>query len=506
MNFRGGLGKRVPPQRRFAFLLGNADYAHVGSLINPLNDIGNVARQLRGLGYQVSDFRNLDWRNTWFQLQEFVHRADACDAMVLYYCGHGVQLDGDNYIVPVDFDPNVPVDHDAQAGALAGLVRVQDLMLAMGTAKARLIFLDACRNEGGLQQVRVRYEPATAAAPDLRSGRGSDATVTRSLNAGQGLARPRLGEHRQMFVCFAADPGDVAEDGPAGGMSPFSEAVASHIGIRGLDVFDFSQRIARDVRQRTEGRQTPWTNSNLTDDFAFHPADNQPVWILGALGALTGLIGAVLNFNLFPLDSSWMPHLAEPKLQNVREHPIFLLSPLLLGSVLGYGAYRWGRRAWHVPVLTCLFYTAVAGLSRFWLAPYSSDAEILKKLHELKPSNFLSGGQFSLVRELLLIAILSAALAGAATVFSAAPFVRDMSKMPRISMGAIAGAAGAALFLLFVWARSNVSEWLNLHYSTDVQAGYYFWLEPFWIIVLMMVWEAALAINVGRAYAKPTNE
>ncbi|MEQ1577886.1 MAG: caspase family protein [Hyphomicrobium sp.] len=501
MKLRGVFGLKEPPQRRFAFLLGNSEYAHVGSLRNPANDTGHVASKLREIGFQVFDFRNLDWRNTWYQLKEFTSHAGACDAMLLYYCGHGVQLDGDNYVVPIDFDPAIPVDHDTEAGAIAGLVRVQDIMSAMAGAKARLIFLDACRNEGGLQQVRIRSQPA--AAPDRSTDFSQSAT--RGLDAAQGLAKVRLGEHRQIFICFAADPGDVAEDGPAGGMSPFSEAVASHIGIRGLDVFDLSQRIARDVRVRTEGRQTPWTNSNLTDDFAFYPADNWPVWILGGLGALTGLIGAVMSFDLFKFDSEWHLIYGDLKLHDVRGHPSYLLLPLLFGSVLGFGAYRWGNRSWQAALTTCGIYAAFAALSRFWFAPYASNNALLEQLKCMKPRDFTNLSSVE-VRLLLLTAILAAGLTGAASIFSAAPFARDMGKMPRIAMGAIVGAAGALLFLVFLWVRAQVNEWQYDTCIPNLPPGSLYWLEPLGVMILIMAWEAMLGINAGRAYAKPTNE
>lgn len=494
------MGIRKAPARRFAFLLGNAGYTHVSRLRNPLNDIDNVARELAGLGYAVTRFSDLDWSNTWFRFREFAREAGRCDAMVLYYCGHGVQLGGDNYIVPTDFNPEVPVDADTEAGVLAGLVRVQDVMHGMMQARARLIFLDACRNEGGLRQIRVRPQAATPARTAAAAGGGPQ---TRSLAGGPGLAKETLVDLPQTFICFAADPGDVAEDGPAGGMSPFSEAVASHISLRGLGVFDLSQRIARDVRQKTEGRQVPWTNSNLSDDFSFHPTDSRPIWILGGLGAAAGLLAAVTSTNM--VASLWPPDFTDSlRLHDVIEHREYLLTSLLFGGVLGYGAWRWGKHTWTAAVLTCLLYTLVATLSRLWFAPFAKLETTQALLANLRFDEIVGAGTGCSAREVLYTIVVTTTLMGAASVFAAGPWVRDMARLPRIAMGAVIGASAALLMLVFLKGRQSVNDWLAEGSAAAVaDNSAYYWLEPLAVLALFVVWHALLAINVGRAYARP---
>lgn len=466
-------------ERRFAFLLANSKYETLSKLHNPAHDIARIAAELRSIGFEVHSYCDLNCGSTHQYLRDFVAKAGDCDAMVLYYSGHGVQVDGDNYIVPIDFDPTQQVKRGGEDDILLDLVRVQNVMLKMQRATKKLIFLDACRDEGGLKRLRVQRNAAQAdeATEDRQSHH-----ATRGVS---GLAKLPLKKFEQTMICYAADPGDVAQDGVEGSMSPFSSSVAEHVGIRGLDVFSLSQRIARDVRKMTGGQQVPWSNSNLSDGFSFHPADNMPIWVLGALGALTGFIAAFLNFDLV---ASWWPlEQGTLKVRNVRDpaYQWVLLAPSMFGCALGLGAYLWGKRKWHVPLLTVLIYGILAAGCRLWFSYYVNE-DTIKELGKLDwDKAYHNPG-------LLLYALLASSVAGAGTVLAAAPFVRDMHKLPRIAMGACVGATAVALMLVFFKFRGLLE-----HHK---------YLETSLIVVLFMVWEAALGINVGYAYAKPSND
>jgi uncharacterized caspase-like protein len=527
---------RKPALNRFAFILGNGNYRHVAKLNNPHNDIARIEAELTALGYTVFAFRDLDCRNTWFRLEQFVAAARDCDAVVMYYSGHGLQLYGDNYIIPVDFDPATPVQHDVDTNLMSGLIRLQDVMQALPKAKvpaataagasvvddepqgpARLIFLDACRDEGGLSRVRVQTTSSSAPAQAPPVAAASTPSVSTRGTPSAGLARQSLKDRPKTFICFAADPGDVAQDGDEGGMSPFTQSVTSHISARGLGVFDLSQRISREVRLKTGGQQVPWMNSSLPDEFSFHPADNRPMWIMAALGALAGCLAFLSSTNVLPLLginflSTPLPldHNGSLELARVTDAPANLLTSLFFGSVLGFGAYVWAKRSWIVAVLTCLTYFAITAGARYWFGmfadatPVTPGSGFKDMLANLTPSLIFQRSSDAAcacqIRELLFTVIVSTGLMGAASVLAAAPWNRDLRRPQRISMGVLIGAGAAVLMILFVVGRAKINEWLG----TSSGTGEYYWMEVVGVFILFIVWHALLAINVGRAYAKPT--
>lgn len=487
---------------RWAFVLGNSKYRvpHL-SLANPANDAAGIAAELERIGFCVEKYQDLDRANTCAAFEEFVARAGDCDAIALYYCGHGVQLDGENYIVPTDFDPAQVVDPHGTDHRVGSLVPVERLLDWMSRARVRIVFLDACRDDGGLRRVRLVRPPDTPSSAS-RSGVITAGTATRSMSAEPGLGRMRLERHPQTLICFASEPGSVAQDGAPGGLSPFSKAVAEEIAIRGLDVFLLAQRVAQKVRTVTQNAQTPWTNAFLTERFSFHPADNTPIFYLMAMAALTGLLGAILSFDLFA--SFWPLIVKEPDLIDSTKDHTRLFLPLMFGSVLASAAYFWGKKRWYVPLATLAIYWPVAAFSRWWLALYKPDEIVLRQISTLTWDDFLAGGLPPDILKLVLISILASALAGAATVFCGAPFSRDLARLPRILTGAVIGALGAAFFLAFLWGRALINEFLHRYAAEATAQGYFLWLESVFVILLMMLWEMLLAYNVGRAYAKPS--
>lgn len=229
--------------RRVALVIGNGAYTHVKALPNPSNDARSIAKSLRGIGFVVSEGIDLDRAAMQTTIREFLREAATAQVAVVYYAGHGVQVEGRNYLVPVDVQ--------FQSGS-----RMTDAMVEMDTIMAGLddqvrtniLILDACRNNPMAQQT-------------------ASAVANRGIEAGSGLAAPTsLGAGATLgagtLIAFATAPGQVALDGE-GSNSPFSAALSRHIGTPGLEVQQMLTRVRAEVVAATKAKQVPWSNSSL---------------------------------------------------------------------------------------------------------------------------------------------------------------------------------------------------------------------------------------------------
>jgi len=228
---------------RIALVIGNGAYAHVKALPNPTNDARAIAKSLRDIGFTVAEGRDLDRETMQKTIRDFLLQAARAQIALVYYAGHGVQIDGRNYLVPIDIQ--------FQAGT-----KMTDAMVDMDTIMAGLddqvrtniLILDACRNN----------PMAPQAAP---------AGANRGIEAGSGLAAPvTLGAGSTLgagtLIAFATAPGQVALDGE-GSNSPFSSALSRHIGTPGLEVQQMLTRVRAEVVAATKSKQVPWSNSSL---------------------------------------------------------------------------------------------------------------------------------------------------------------------------------------------------------------------------------------------------
>ncbi|WGR92895.1 caspase family protein [Bradyrhizobium sp. ISRA443] len=229
--------------RRVALVIGNGAYVHVKALPNPPNDARAIAKSLREIGFTVSEGLDLDRDAMQKTIHDFLREAARSQVAVVYYAGHGVQVDGRNYLVPVDIE--------FRAGG-----RMADAMVDMDTIMAGLddqirtniLILDACRNNPMAPQV-------ASAGPSRSIAGGSGLAAPASLGSGSTLGAGTL-------IAFATAPGQVALDGE-GANSPFSAALSRHIGTPGLEVQQMLTRVRAEVVAATKGKQVPWSNSSL---------------------------------------------------------------------------------------------------------------------------------------------------------------------------------------------------------------------------------------------------
>ena len=233
-------------EKRVALVLGNSAYQNVPPLANPVNDAALMAETLRRAGFDVVDFRkNLTALETRRTLREFADKAADADIAVIYYAGHGIEVDGSNYLVPVD--AKLERDSDVYDEAFS-LDRV--LVAVESARKLRLVILDACRDNPFAQTMKRTL-------------------ATRSI--GRGLAKVEPSGPNTL-IAYSAKAGSTAEDG-TGKDSPFTIALANHLVTPGLDVRRAFGFVRDDVLKATSNHQEPYVYGSLGgDDVALVPA------------------------------------------------------------------------------------------------------------------------------------------------------------------------------------------------------------------------------------------
>lgn len=245
--------------RRFAFVLGNGAYPALGTLPNPPNDARAIAGALAPLGFDVELHIDLKRDELIGLLPQIAQRARDAELVAFFYAGHGLAIDNQNYIVPID--ARLPDDQSDVAAQMVGLARVMDAL--QGAAKATLIILDSCRNNPYNDD-----SPGTARAAHFGITRGlAELAGAASRGAGRGLARMDTGG-AGLFVAFATKPGEFAYDAPHAGAinSPFTAALVHNVGTPGASLEAVMIRVRREVQDATDRRQLPWTQSSLIDE------------------------------------------------------------------------------------------------------------------------------------------------------------------------------------------------------------------------------------------------
>jgi uncharacterized caspase-like protein len=233
----------TPTEQRLALLIGNATY-RLDPLLNPVNDVRLMAESLKSVGFEVMVLENANLEQTLKTVNEFARKLDQYKGVGLfYYAGHGVQLEGENYLVPID--GTMEREEEVRARSL----KAQEVLQKMQRARNRLnlVFLDACRND-----------------PFIKSNR----------SASLGLAR--MDASLGMLISYATAPGSVAEDGK-GSNSSFTKHLATTLREPGLRIEDVLKRVRTAVRAETKGRQITWDNSAIEGDFYFLPQGGKPI-------------------------------------------------------------------------------------------------------------------------------------------------------------------------------------------------------------------------------------
>jgi uncharacterized caspase-like protein len=227
-------------EARLALVIGQSAYRTVPTLPNASNDAKGMAEMLGNAGFNVTAAPNLSQNEMRQAISDFADKVSASGAdtvALVFYAGHGLQIDGENYLVPVDLDPKREADIPLQG------VRLNDLLNTLGAlpTRARIFMLDACRNNPF---------PALSGA-----GHGLAIVDTKAGAPGS-------------FISFSTSPGAEAEDG-SGADSPYTTAALTVAKQPNIPIEEVFKRIRIAVAQSTDGRQIPWESSSLTTDFKF---------------------------------------------------------------------------------------------------------------------------------------------------------------------------------------------------------------------------------------------
>lgn len=229
-------------EKRVALVIGNSTYQNVPALKNPKNDATDTSRALKRLGFEVIEGIDLDHQSMQKRIRQFSRALKGADIGLFYYAGHGLQVNGENYLAPVNTTLSDENDLDFETIKLNLILRQMKR-----SARINLVFLDACRDNPMGQSLSAN---------------------SRSANIGRGLAR--VEEESGMLISFATSPGKIALDG-TGRNSPFTKALLKNIATENVSVSDMMIEVRKQVMEETKQKQVPWETSSLTGQFYFNP-------------------------------------------------------------------------------------------------------------------------------------------------------------------------------------------------------------------------------------------
>jgi peptidoglycan hydrolase-like protein with peptidoglycan-binding domain len=235
----------APEPKRVALVIGNGAYENAPRLDNAAFDARAVADAFRKLGFQVVDGYDLDIERMRAKVSEFSASLPGAKSAVIYYAGHGISMDDENYLIPTDITLKSPTDLDLGALSVSLLLRQMKR-----EDRVNIVILDACRDN-----------PFAATLSKAK---------TRALVAERGLSRIDGDLARGTLIAFASDPKSIALDGSPGQHSPFTEAFLAHV-FDPVSIDAVMSRVRAEVWEKTRQGQLPWVNTSLIGDYSLNP-------------------------------------------------------------------------------------------------------------------------------------------------------------------------------------------------------------------------------------------
>lgn len=235
-------------EKRLALVIGNCDYQYAVPLSNPVNDADAIAETLQLLGFDVQKYNNSSQKEMKKAIDSFGERLKNYDVGLFFFAGHGLQVDGYNYLIPVD--ANVKSEGDAEyncvnAGRILAKMETSDV-------NTNIVILDACRNN-----------------PFKTSW-------SRSLsNKGLAFMEAPTGS----LIAYSTSPGNTASDG-TGKNGLYTESLLKYIGDPDLNVLQVFQQTRKIVREKSNGEQVPWESTSLENDFYFNQSESNIITIV----------------------------------------------------------------------------------------------------------------------------------------------------------------------------------------------------------------------------------
>ena len=226
-------------ETKLALVIGCSEYSYAGLLANPLNDANSIEVKLKSLGFEVMKSLNSNQKELKITIDEFGEKLKGYDLGLFYFAGHGVQVKGINYLVPIDANLKTEkmVEYDCvEAGRVLAYMEESK-------AKVNIVILDACRDN-----------------PFERSwGRGISQRGLTTMNVPSGS-----------LIAYSTSPGKTASDGDGtNGLYTFS--LLEHIGSKKTSIMTMFQQVRKDVMTKSKNEQIPWEATSLTADYFFNP-------------------------------------------------------------------------------------------------------------------------------------------------------------------------------------------------------------------------------------------
>jgi len=249
---------------RYALVIGNSAYENAAPLVNPKNDSRDIAQTLETLYFETVLLQDATKLQIELSVKEFLQKLkeDEDSVGLFYYAGHGVQLQGDNYLVPIETNSGTEQDIKRQS------YNVANLLNGMRKIKSatNIIIMDACRNNpfGHL------------AGKGTRSAGGDSRALVRMTIPKLDTGLSKLDAPPNTLIAFATAPGRVALDGD-GGNSPYTEKLINSMQRTGLTIGEVFRQVRENVLDVSKGSQIPWESSSLVKDFYFKPRSAIPI-------------------------------------------------------------------------------------------------------------------------------------------------------------------------------------------------------------------------------------
>jgi hypothetical protein len=236
----------VPSESRIALVIGNSSYSSLPKLPNPANDARAVAEIVKAMGYNVRLLIDGSEQGIRKEVRQFASDSEKADVALVFYAGHGAQVNGNNYLLPTDMDiPRTEVDIQFSS------LKVDDLVNSI-SSNTKIVFLDACRDNPVLFKNIVK-------------GRGSSPAGLAPAASSNLEQKPGSG----IFIAYATDAGSVASDG-SGKHSPFTQALLRNM-QKPISIDDMFSLVTKEVRLVTKNAQRPYKYASLENIICVAP-------------------------------------------------------------------------------------------------------------------------------------------------------------------------------------------------------------------------------------------
>ena len=259
--------------KRIALVIGNSSYQSITELTNPKNDATDIAAKLKTLKFEVLLATDANHAKMAALLDEFKAKVTREHVALVFYAGHGVTVNRESFILPVDTPDAIEVDDKGELrgdAANRAMISMASVLAPLEAAKIGIVFLDACRNSAtdvglGMTVRMVSLGQPSRSVPVIR-GTGSTEIKPSAYSAG-------------VFRAYATQLNNVASDG-AGRNSPFTKALLKHIDTKGIIIQELMIRVRKSVMQETQNMQIPWEEAALNESFAFAPDASTPTRVV----------------------------------------------------------------------------------------------------------------------------------------------------------------------------------------------------------------------------------